>query len=123
MSSTILLKQFLIPDIAVQYLVMIIGIYCINFFRNLSCNPKNYEVGDPLTKWAVAKWAIYEVGGLSYEVGSCEVGELRSGKKLRSGRFLRSGATPSWELTFSYSNVTPSLCKSMTLTVVFNCFG
>ena len=79
------------------------------FFRNLSCNPKcevSLRSGQlrsgritkwrgPLTKWAVAKWPIYEVGGLSCEVGNCEVGELRSGKKLRSGRILRSGATPS----------------------------
>ena len=42
---------------------------CMNFLRNLSCNPKNYEVG-----------------GTSYEVG-----DLRSGKKLRSG------ATPNWQ--------------------------
>ena len=69
------------------------------FLRNLSCNPKNYEVGDPITKWAVAKWANYDVGGGS----SYEVDELRSRKKLRSGRILRSGATGMYGREFRFT--------------------
>ena len=59
------------------------------FFEICRATLRITKWGDLLTKWAVAKWANYEVVGLSYEVGNYEAGELRSGKKLRSGRFLR----------------------------------
>ena len=53
------------------------------------------------TKLAVAKWEVCEVGGggVLSEVGFCEVGSLRSGKKFRSGRKFRSGGTPSHTVT------------------------
>ena len=67
------------------------------FFEICRATLRITKWGDLLTKWAVAKWANYEVVGLSYEVGSCEVGDLRSGGVvLRSGQ-LRSGRITKWE--------------------------